>query len=114
MIKTDENSKHYVWGDNCDGWHLVNSKSLSIIKERVPSGVSEMRHSHRNAEQFFYILKGTATIEIDGKNNLVSEGEGIHVPAGIPHQFRNLSDKDVIFIVTSSPPSHGDRIEIKV
>jgi mannose-6-phosphate isomerase-like protein (cupin superfamily) len=112
MIKSEANSEHYIWGDNCDGWHLVKSISLSIIKERVPPGISEVRHLHEKAEQFFYILNGIATIEIGGEDNIINEGEGIHIPAGLPHQFKNISNNDVIFIVTSTPPSHGDRIEI--
>ena len=27
---------HYVWGDGCDGWHLVASDRLSVIQERMP------------------------------------------------------------------------------
>ncbi|PKF76460.1 cupin domain-containing protein, partial [Vibrio sp. vnigr-6D03] len=30
-----ENAEHYVWGERCDGWHLVKSTSLSVIQEKV-------------------------------------------------------------------------------
>jgi len=26
---------HYVWGDRCDGWRLVQSDGLSVIHERI-------------------------------------------------------------------------------
>jgi hypothetical protein len=39
-------AEHYVWGDVCDGWHLVKSPSLSVIQERVPPGGAEVKHYH--------------------------------------------------------------------
>lgn len=23
-------AEHYIWGDNCDGWHLVKNQDLSV------------------------------------------------------------------------------------
>ena len=111
LIST-ENAEHYVWGDDCDGWHLVKSHTLSIIQERVPSGCSEVRHLHKHAEQFFYILSGVATLEVDGVVNILSKNQGIHVPPDVVHQLKNEDNEDLVFIVTSTPPSHGDKIEI--
>jgi len=28
-------AEHYIWGDQCDGWHLVKNNDLSIIHERA-------------------------------------------------------------------------------
>lgn len=111
MIITRNNSEHYQWGDNCDGWHLVKSPMLSVIRERVPSGCEEVRHFHRKSEQFFFVLSGTATLEVDGKINRLEAEQGYHIEAGVPHQLRNEQKTDLIFLVTSVPPSHGDRIE---
>ena len=112
MIKSEKNSEHYIWGDDCEGWHLLKSDYLSVIKERVPPGCSEIRHLHKKTEQFFYILNGKAIIEVDGVEYTINTGEGLHIPAGVPHQFRNESKYEVIFIVTSTPPSHEDKIVV--
>lgn len=32
------NAEHYLWGGDCDGWHLVKNQNLSVIHERMPSG----------------------------------------------------------------------------
>jgi mannose-6-phosphate isomerase-like protein (cupin superfamily) len=105
-----KNGKHYVWGANCDGWHLANSPSLSVIQERVPFGSSEVRHLHNNAEQFFYVLSGVATLEVEGTIYHVEAGEGLHVPAGHRHTLSNAHQQDLHFLVVSTPPSHGDRV----
>ena len=108
-IASLETGRHYVWGGNCDGWHLASSPNLSVIQERVPSGASELRHLHRKAEQFFYVLNGIATLEIDGAIHVLRQNEGCHVPAGMPHTLSNQHDQLLEFLVISTPPSHGDR-----
>jgi len=104
-----QNSDHYKWGVNCDGWHFAASKNLSVIRERVPPGSSETRHFHHKAEQFFYIISGIATLEVDGQMYLVHPDEGFRIPAGIAHTLSNGHEQDLEFLVISTPPSHGDR-----
>jgi len=105
-----ENAPHYVWGDNCDGWHLLQESNLSVIEECVPPGTSEVRHFHRNAQQFFFVLSGQAMMEADGERILLLSGQGVAIPPGTRHQFRNHSEDPVRFLVISQPPSHGDRV----
>ena len=105
-----ENAPHYVWGDNCDGWHLLQESDLSVIEERMPPGASEVCHFHRDAQQFFFILSGQATMEINGERILLTVGQGLAIPPGARHQFRNHSDEPVRFLAISQPPSHSDRV----
>lgn len=108
-----ENAEHYQWGEQCDGWHLVKSKNLSVIQERVPPGCSEVRHLHKESEQFFFVLSGCAILEVNGETFELKENHGFHVPNNTPHQLSNRSQTDLHFIVTSAPPSHGDRFEVR-
>lgn len=108
-IVSTQTGKHYVWGGNCDGWHLAASPNLSVIQERVPSGSSEVRHLHHKTEQFFYVLSGAATLEVAGAFYVVRPNEGFHVPAGVPHTLSNQHEQLLEFLVISTPPSHGDR-----
>jgi mannose-6-phosphate isomerase-like protein (cupin superfamily) len=104
--------QHYRWGAASDGWHLLDGADLSVIQERVPPGDQERRHRHARARQFFYVLAGEATLEIDGRAFVMRAGQGIEVPPGTPHQFFNRSASDVEMLVMSSPRSHGDRIDV--
>lgn len=103
-------AEHYIWGDACDGWHLVKRDDMSIIAERVPAGAREVRHFHATARQFFFILSGYAVIEINGERISLMKGQGLEVAPGIPHQFMNESPEDVHFLVVSHPSTKGDRI----
>ena len=104
---------HYKWGGDldCDGWHLVKTPNLSVIEELMPPGTRESRHYHRRARQFFYVLDGVLTIEIEGQNCVLQIGDGIEVSPGQPHQVFNEGVGSVRMLVTSQPPSHGDRIQ---
>lgn len=106
------NAEHYVWGDVCDGWHLVRSEGLSVIEERMPPGTREQRHHHTAARQFFYVLAGELTLEIEGQVHRIAAGQGIEVTAGQRHQAANPaeSDAEVRFLVISAPPAQGDRV----
>jgi mannose-6-phosphate isomerase-like protein (cupin superfamily) len=104
-------AEHYVWGEVCDGWRLVDRENLAVIAERVPPGAQETRHFHSKARQFFYILRGCAVIEADGARMPLSEGQGLEIPSNIPHQFLNESNEDVHFLVISQPTTRGDRTE---
>jgi mannose-6-phosphate isomerase-like protein (cupin superfamily) len=104
-----DNAEHYVWGTGCDGWHLVRNSDLSVIEERVPAGASEVRHYHQKAQQFFFVLSGQGVMEVSGHVLTLSTGQGMRIPPGTPHRFRNKSNKPVRFLVISQPPSHGDR-----
>lgn len=101
---------HYVWGEVCDGWHLVKADALSVIEERMPPGAAERRHFHERARQFFYVLAGELTLEVDGADCVLHQQTGLEIQPGAAHQAFNRSAADVRFLVVSQPPSHGDRI----
>lgn len=101
---------HYVWGGTSDGWHLVRATALSVIEERMPPGAHEVRHRHAHSRQFFYVLSGTLTMEVEGTRHRLDARTGLELPPGTAHQAINETDADVEFLVVSTPPSHGDRI----
>lgn len=93
-IVSTANSEHDVWGDGCDGWHLLEDPCCHVIREKGLPGKSERRHFHSTAQQFFFIL------------------EGIHSPAGRPHRFMNPFRQPVAFLVISNPTTRGDRANL--
>jgi quercetin dioxygenase-like cupin family protein len=104
------NAEHYIWGDSCDGWRLVGAEGLSVIEERMPPGTQEHRHRHQRARQFFYVLQGELTMELEGAVHRLPARRGLEIPAQAAHQARNDSAEEVWFLVVSAPPGQGDRI----
>jgi mannose-6-phosphate isomerase-like protein (cupin superfamily) len=113
-----KSAEHYKWGgpqkSDCDGWHLIKSPGLSIIEELMPPGTSEIRHFHAHARQFFFVLEGELTLEVEQHDVVLRPGEGIEVASGERHQAFNRGTTAVRMLVISHPPSHGDRIEATV
>jgi len=107
-------AEHYRWGDCCDGWYLAKNDRINIIQERMPPGSSETRHLHHKAQQFFYVLSGEAALEVDGRLLVLREHEGALVQPGSAHRMQNMSKRDLEILVTSEPPSHGDREDAAV
>jgi mannose-6-phosphate isomerase-like protein (cupin superfamily) len=91
---------------------LLASAALSVIQERVPPGASEVMHFHSQAQQFFFVLSGHATLELDDRSVELGARQGLHVPPRVPHRFVNKSGRDVVFLVISSPSSAGDRTDL--
>lgn len=114
QIISTKSAEHYKWGGpsgtDCDGWHLVKTPDLGIIEELMPTGTSEVRHSHVHARQFFYVLEGELTLDVEHHLFVLRPGEGVEISPGQQHQALNRGTNPVRMIVTSQPPSHGDRI----
>jgi len=102
---------HFSWGDNCEGWHLAQNDELSVIKERMPPYTEETPHYHKHAQQVFYILNGIAEFEIGKEKLIANPGEAVSINALEVHTIKNNTERDLIFLVISSPCTSNDRIE---
>ena len=112
MITSIKNAEHYTWGDNCDGWHLLKTDSLSVIQERIPPGTAEQLHYHHHAQQVFYILSGNAGFVIGNTTEFVNVGQSIHITRGTKHHIFNKGTDDLHILVISEPKAHGDRTNL--
>ncbi len=104
--------RHYQWSDGCDGWVLAETPGLSVKQERMPANTAEALHFHNNAQQFFFIICGTASFEVDGQLFTINSGEGIHIAAGKKHRIINNTEADLEFILSSQPSADNDRVQL--
>lgn len=103
---------------------------VSIFEVVVPPGFDVGAHSHRNSQEFFYVLEGEPDLlafepiertpegwqnwESAAGDRVVHAGPGdcMFVPAGCPHAFRNATDKPVRMLFQSYPaPDHEHYFE---
>lgn len=106
------NAEHYVWGDDCDGWYLLNRHDMLIIHEKMPAGTYEKRHYHAISRQFFFVLSGVLSMELEGEMHSISALQGIEIPPEARHQARNTGESPVEFLVISHPTTRGDRSDV--
>lgn len=114
MINSIHTAEHYKWGNNCDGWHLLKSESLSMIQELMPPDTFETLHYHVKAQQIFYILSGTANFQLQDTVYTLNAGDSIHVKSGIPHMIMNKGVGLLSFLVVSEPMAHGDKVIVNI
>lgn len=103
-----ENAEHFVWKDVCDGWFLVQQSNLSVVHERIAPGLNEQRHFHKVIRQFYFVLFGQASLELNGKLEKLGAFQGVEIPPETPHQMRNDSSADIEFLIISSGLAKND------
>ena len=101
--------KHYLWGEQCDGWNLVDNPELSVKMERMPPHTAEQEHFHQFARQFFFILKGKAVFYTEEERVELNPQEGLEIRPGLRHRIENEGEEDLEFILCSQPSTSGDR-----
>lgn len=85
-------------------------ENQSLAEASLPPGGATQRHYHRISEEFYYILEGRGTMEIDGEAREVGPGDAILIPAGAWHQIRSQKEGDSLrFLCCCAPPyAHDD------
>jgi mannose-6-phosphate isomerase-like protein (cupin superfamily) len=82
-------------------------KNQSLAEATVPAGCSTQRHYHRLSEEFYFVLEGSGTMEIDGEERGVGQGDAILIPPGAWHTI--TARVTLRFLCCCAPPySHDD------
>jgi len=69
---------------------------------------SMMKHLHREQEELYLVLDGTAEITVDGRTYKLGERDALSVPAGAEHQLSNVGWGPLTFFVAAAPNVTGD------
>lgn len=82
-------------------------QNQSLAEARLPAARSTQRHYHKVSEEFYYLLEGTALMEIDGESREVNPGDAILIPPGAWHQI--TATTDLLILCCCAPPyDHAD------
>jgi mannose-6-phosphate isomerase-like protein (cupin superfamily) len=82
-------------------------QNQSLAEASLPAAHATQRHYHRVAEEFYFILAGTGTLEIDGETRTVRPGDAALIPPGAWHQI--TAAEDLRFLCCCAPPyAHED------
>jgi mannose-6-phosphate isomerase-like protein (cupin superfamily) len=79
----------------------------SLAEASMTPGQSTDRHYHKLCEEFYFLLEGTAQMEIDGETCVVGPGDAILIPVGARHQI--TAQTKLRFLCCCAPPyDHAD------
>jgi len=80
--------------------------SYCVMKGTVPPGVSVPLHSHADSESF-YVISGEVELLVEDNSNLdwrtVRQGDFVQIPGNAKHAWRNLSDRPMVALITTTP-----------
>ncbi len=76
--------------------------AINCIKTPAGGGSPAGMHVH-DVDQIFYILRGTMSIEIEGKQYDCSPGSLIVFPAGVRHRNWNGGSEPTVHLAISTP-----------
>lgn len=66
---------------------------------KIEPGKSFRTHYHEDMDEVFIIMKGSATILVDGMAEAVGVGDAMLITAGSRHRMENRSDSVVEYLV---------------
>lgn len=77
---------------------LDEGKTFKVKRIEVYPGkrLSYQKHAHR--AEHWYIVKGQATVTLDGRDLVLQAGEAVDIPTGTAHRIENPGAETMIFI----------------
>jgi mannose-6-phosphate isomerase-like protein (cupin superfamily) len=82
-------------------------QNQSLAEATIPVGQPTERHYHKVSEEFYFILEGQGSMEINGEICAVSPGDAILIPPGAWHQI--AATETLRLLCCCAPPySHED------
>src|SRR5688572_31421453 len=83
-------------GDDTNG-------KYALWEAHVPPGGGPPPHVHSREEEGFYIIEGEMTFYIGDRRVVATTGMFANMPIGVPHRFKNESDRPARMIITVAP-----------
>jgi mannose-6-phosphate isomerase-like protein (cupin superfamily) len=90
-------SKLLINPDNSDAQYL--DFRISCFQPRA----SAEAHTHEEAENIYYILKGRGVVVLDGQEHLVEPHMIVFMPPGVEHSIMNTGYEDLIYVFVAAP-----------
>ncbi len=101
------------YGDFKALWKEHQTNQFEVRITRIPPGGTNTKyHTHSKEEEWFYVLKGSCHICLEGDWQVIGEGDSIFKPIGDYHIFRNFGDEpcEVIMVGTNVAGSTAEKL----
>lgn len=90
-------------------WSPRTIAAVNDYDVRVVKVLGEFtRHSHPETDEFFLVLSGRLTIELDGPDVVLGPGDTFVVPRGVAHRPRSDVETALLLFEPSETVNTGD------
>ncbi|MEO8351847.1 MAG: cupin domain-containing protein, partial [Chthoniobacteraceae bacterium] len=77
-------------------------QNQSLAEATLPAGRATQRHYHKLAEEFYFVLEGCGTMDLNGEKRAVVPGDCVLIPSGAWHTI--TAGKTLRFLCCCAPP----------
>lgn len=99
------------WGNFID---LHESDGYRVRKMEVYPGQRQSLQRHKLREEHWIVLKGEATLQVDGSRRRLGPGQSMFVPKGAAHRLENAGNESCVVIETQIGIHIGDDDEERI
>lgn len=86
-------------------------REQSLAEARLPVGCATTPHYHPRTEEIYYILTGSALMQIGDERREIGPGDAVAIPPGQLHQITNTGDVTLKFLCCCAPGyEHEDTV----
>src|ERR1700761_849785 len=65
--------------------------TFSAVLAEVKPGEGPPPHLHRDREEYFFVIEGTYSLGVNGRESTIGPGTLVFVPRGTVHTFKNIA-----------------------
>lgn len=102
-----ESALYQIWWQEDDSGKVFGAKKPEGMESfehfariTLRPGDTNNLHTHKNAEQIYYVMQGKGIIQVGEERAQVSAGDVVFLPANVQHGFFNTGDRNaVVFLV---------------
>ncbi len=69
-------------------------------------GQTQRTHAHADADKFYLVLRGRATLRVGDEVATVTDGALVWAPAGVPHGVVDTLEDTILVIGLAPAPAH--------
>jgi quercetin dioxygenase-like cupin family protein len=88
---------------NADFLERTGTENLGARLWKLPPKSANTLHRHISTEEFYFVLKGTGRIRVDGEVVTIEESGGIHVMPDQLRQVFNDTESEVLWLIIGGP-----------
>lgn len=77
--------------------------AYSVFEDLIPPGAGPVPHTHTKEDETIFVLEGELRAWLGGKQYDVKAGDFVHMPRGVQHYFKNVSEKPTRLLLSYTP-----------